>query len=260
MKEERRHFLKLLSGYLGMLAVEDNLHIRLLYSESETAQEPTPTAAPTAKYNAFERLYVYLVDTTKCIGCGMCVHADRVENNVPENHYRTWVERYQISETGDVDVDSPAGGEFGFSPKVSGFKVTKAFFVPKLCNHCRNTPCIQVCPVGASYRTPDGVVMVDGKVCIGCGYCVQACPYGSRFINPITHTASKCTLCYHRLAKGLKPACVMACPAGARLLGDLKHEGDPVRQLIARERVAVLQPELLTKPNCYYLGLDQGVR
>ena len=257
MNSDRRRFLKLLTSYFAMMSAEDGLFTRIIACETETKSS---SQKESSEYNVFEHLYVYLIDTKKSIGCGLCVKADRIENNVPANYYRTWVERYQISEAGDVAVDSPSGGENGFPPTVSGFNVTKAFFVPKLCNHCSQTPCVQVCPVGASYKTPDGVILVDEKMCIGCGYCVQACPYGSRFINPVTHCASKCTLCYHRIVKGLKPACVLACPVEARLLGDLKREGDPVRQLIARERVMVLQPELLTKPNCYYLELDLGVR
>ena len=63
-------------------------------------------------------------------------------------------------------------------------KIEKAFFVPKLCNHCENPPCVQVCPVGATYHSPDGVVMVDRAWCIGCGYCIMACPYGVRFFHP----------------------------------------------------------------------------
>ena len=83
--------------------------------------------------------------------------------------------------------------------------------------------------------------MVDNERCIGCAYCVQACPYGSRFISPVTHTAEKCTWCYHRVTKGLKPACVEVCPTGTRQFGDLKREDDPVRQAIEHDRVAVLQ-------------------
>ncbi|MEW6235218.1 MAG: 4Fe-4S dicluster domain-containing protein [Candidatus Omnitrophota bacterium] len=256
MNKDRRRFLKLLTSYFGLLAAKDGVYVRLLGGEN-LSQDSTADAEA---YNPEDHLYAYAIDTRKCIGCGMCVKADRLENKVPPKNFRTWVERYRISEAGDVDIDSPSGGENGFPPRVSGFNVAKAFFVPKLCNHCRHTPCIQVCPVGASFHTPEGVVMVDSGWCIGCGYCVQACPYGSRFINPETHCADKCTLCYHRLVKGLQPACVQACPVGARQFGDLKRAGDPVRQLIARERVMVLQPTLLTKPNCYYLGLDQGVR
>jgi Fe-S-cluster-containing dehydrogenase component len=101
---------------------------------------------------------------------------------------------------------------------------------------------------------------VDDKRCIGCGYCIQACPYGSRYLNPTTHTADKCTWCYHRVTKGLKPTCVEVCPVGARIFGDRKNPDDPINEILATRRVQVLQPELLTKPQCYYLGLDMEVR
>ncbi len=159
-----------------------------------------------------------------------------------------------------MEVDSPNGAINGFPATIVDFKVTKGLFVPKMCNHCKNTPCTQVCPVGASYTTKDGVVLVDDKRCIGCGYCVQACPYGSRYLHPVSHVADKCTWCYHRITRGLKPACVMACPVGARAFGNMKNLQDPVRKIIATEPVSVLQPELLTRPNCYYKGLDKEVR
>jgi tetrathionate reductase subunit B len=213
-----------------------------------------------SEYDWNRHRWVYLIDTTKCIGCGSCVRACRAENSVPEGNYRTWVERYEIPLEGEPYVDSPIGGEQGFDPVTTSMNVRKAFFVPKLCNHCKATPCIQVCPVGASFATRDGVVLVDGQHCIGCGYCVQACPYGSRFINPETHTADKCTLCYHRITKGLMTACVEICPVGARRLGDRENPDDEVVEILATRRVEVLQPELLTRPNCYYLGLDMEVR
>jgi tetrathionate reductase subunit B len=213
-----------------------------------------------AGYNWEDYDYIYLIDTTKCIGCGMCVQACKRENDVPDGFFRTWVERYRIGEGGRVEVDSPNGALNGFRHTPVDFAVTKGFFVPKICNICRNAPCIQVCPVGATYITKDGAVLVDGKHCIGCGYCVQACPYGMRFINPHKHTADKCTLCYHRITRGLKPACVHACPVGARALGNLKDRDDPVKKIITTERVDILQPELLTKPYVYYLGLDKEVR
>jgi Fe-S-cluster-containing dehydrogenase component len=210
-------------------------------------------------YKWDEHLYAYLIDTTKCIGCGSCVRACAAENKVPDHFFRTWIERYVIGLEG-VHVDSPNGGKDGFAPVHVNFVGTKSFFVPKMCNHCKATPCTQVCPVGASYRTKDGVVMVDGERCIGCAYCVQACPYGSRFINPATHTAEKCTWCYHRITRGLRPACVEVCPTGTRMFGDLKREDDPVRKAIEHDRVAVLQAHLLTEPQCYYLHLDKEVR
>jgi Fe-S-cluster-containing dehydrogenase component len=167
--------------------------------------------------------------------------------------------RYVIGLEG-THVESPNGGKDGFGPVHVSFTATKSFFVPKICNHCKATPCTQVCPVGASYRTKDGVVMVDAKRCIGCAYCVQACPYGSRFLSPVTHTAEKCTWCYHRITKGLKPACVTVCPTGTRQFGDMLREDDPVRQAIEHERVSVMQPHLLTEPQCFYIGLDKEVR
>jgi Fe-S-cluster-containing dehydrogenase component len=216
-------------------------------------------AAGTDKYDWEAHRWAYLIDTEKCIGCGSCVRACKAENGVPDGYFRTWVERYLVSPEAS-HVDSPNGGTDGFPPVQTGFEPTKAFFVPKLCNHCKETPCVQVCPVGASYRTRDGVVLVDGERCIGCGYCVQACPYGSRFISPKTHTAEKCTWCYHRITKGMKPACVEVCPTATRQFGDMKRDDDPVRLAIAHGRVTVLQPNLLTEPQAYYLGIDKEVR
>ena len=221
---------------------------------------PADVAPVAGGYDWTKHRYVYLIDTRKCIGCGSCVRACARENDVPDHYFRTWVERYHVSRTGETTVDSPDGGIDGFEPFVTGHDVTKAFFFPKLCCHCTHTPCVQLCPVGASYRTVDGVILVDEKRCIGCGYCVQGCPYGTRFIHPEKHVASKCTLCYHRITRGLKPACVQACPVGARMLGDTKQVGDKVAEIIATERVQVLQPQLLTEPNCYYLGLSREAR
>ena len=214
----------------------------------------------TPGYDWTKHRWVYLIDTTKCIGCGACVRACRAENDVPVGFYRTWIERYTIPPNGEALVDSPEGGEHGFHPMPEEAEGGKSFFVPKMCNHCAATPCTQVCPVGASYQTLDGAVLVDGERCIGCGYCVQACPYGSRYLDPRTHTAGKCTWCYHRLTKGLKPACVEICPVGARVIGDRKDPDDPINEILATRRIHVLQPELLTKPQCNYLGLDGEVR
>lgn len=226
----------------------------------EAGLEPQPGESLLGSYDWTKHNYVYLIDTRKCIGCGSCVRACSRENDVPDGYFRTWVERYEVSATGRTTIDSPNGGMDGFEQHVSGQDVTKAFFFPKLCCHCTNTPCVQLCPVGASFRTLDGVILVDETRCIGCGYCVQACPYGSRFIHPEKHVASKCTLCYHRLTRGLKQACIQACPVQARRLGDTKMVGDEVAKIIATQRVQILQPELLTEPNCYYLGLTKEAR
>ena len=85
--------------------------------------------------------------------------------------------------------------------------------LPRLCNHCDNPPCVPVCPVQATFQREDGIVLVDNERCVGCAYCVQACPYDARFINHETQTADKCTFCEHRLEVGLLPACVESCVA-----------------------------------------------
>ncbi len=212
--------------------------------------------------------WAFVVDTEKCVGCGLCVKACKLENEVPYDApvTRTWVERYVITRDGKSHIDTPKGGRDGFtSPKIReevipAEEITQAFFVPKLCNQCSNPACVQVCPVGATFQTDDGVVLVDRTWCIGCGYCIMACPYGVRFFHPVYKTAEKCTFCYHRITKGLKTACVQACPFGARQLGNLKNPDDPVTKIIMTQRVAVLKSEYGTKPQVYYIGLDERVR
>ncbi len=212
--------------------------------------------------------WVFLVDTTKCVGCGLCVKACKLENEVPYEVpvTRTWVERYVVTRDGKFHADTPMGGRDGFTRQEVGEEeippeeIAKAFFVPKLCNQCENPACVQVCPVGATFQTPDGVVLVDRTWCIGCAYCIMACPYGARFFHPVYKVAEKCTFCYHRISKGMKTACVQACPFGARQVGNFKDENDPVTRTILTQRVAVLKDEYGTKPQVYYIGLDSNVR
>lgn len=201
--------------------------------------------------------WAYAVDTTQCIGCNACMRACEAENEVPEGQFRTWVERYRISAAEDVHVDAAVPRPHIFKERPG--EPDRAFFVPKLCNHCKKSVCSQVCPVGATYHTPEGVVLVDAEHCVGCGYCVQACPYGTRFISKKGHLADKCTLCYHRITKGLLPACVQACPRGARIFGDLGDPKSTISTLLRQRRYRLLRPELGTHPNCFYLGLDREV-
>lgn len=203
----------------------------------------------------------YIIDTTRCIGCGSCVRACKVENFVPDTFFRTWVERYEINKDEKVRVDSPNGAIESFKTNNYPTKeVVKAFFVPKICNHCRKSACTQVCPVGASFHSPDGVVLIDKKHCVGCGYCVQACPYGCRYIDHEKGTADKCTLCYHRIKRGEAPACVNACPRNARVYGNLKDPNNQIVKILHKRRYGVLKPDLGTDPKCFYIGLDLEVK
>ncbi len=244
----RRDALKLIGGGLAALGGILLIPIGRVNAEGERVEgAPAP----------HEPYYGYAVDTTKCIGCCACMRACRAENDVPEGYFRTWIERYQIKDDGTVEVDTATHDNFVFTERSTD--AVKAFFVPKLCNHCEKSVCNQVCPVGAAYRTKDGVVLVDQDRCVGCGYCVQACPYGSRFIDPRTHMANKCTLCYHRITKGLLPACVQACPKGARIFGDLNDPKSEISVILKQRRYRLLKPEMGTHPKCYYIGLDREV-
>jgi tetrathionate reductase subunit B len=206
-------------------------------------------------------VYGFLVDSERCVGSGKCLTACRIENNVPEGDHRTWVERYVHFKDGSVQVDLVP--ETGFSggelPVIDLADVERAYFVPKLCNHCDDAPCNQVCPVHASYTSPEGMELIDADRCIGCAYCVQACPYGVRFINSETGTADKCTWCYHRVTKGENPACVEACPVDARLFGRLDDPNSKISQRIASVPTHVLKEHLGTHPKTQYIGISREV-
>jgi Fe-S-cluster-containing dehydrogenase component len=225
--------------------------------------------------------WAFLLDANRCVGCGFCVRACKLENEIPyeASGTRTWVERYVVKWDGTVLADSPKGARDGFTDnrillgpyghpahgepetiQVPKEDIAKSFFVPKLCNQCEKPACVQVCPVGATYQTADGVVLVDRTWCIGCGYCIMACPYGVRFFHPKYKVAEKCNWCYHRITKGMDTACVQACPFGARKIGNIMDPDDPVTRVIKTERVNVLKPEYGTDPRAYYIGLDDVVR
>ncbi|WP_236016433.1 sulfate reduction electron transfer complex DsrMKJOP subunit DsrO [Salipiger abyssi] len=176
-----------------------------------------------------------VVDLRKCIGCQACTVACIMENDVPEDSFRTHVSVYEVLKEGG----DPA-----------------MVMLPRLCNHCDDPPCVPVCPVEATFKLETGEVVVDNTKCVGCAYCVQACPYDARFINHETQTADKCTFCFHRTSAGLLPACVETCVGGARNFGDLDDPESEVSRMLRENEVSVLRPEMHTNPNVYYIGLD----
>lgn len=202
------------------------------------------------------------ISIDKCIGCGRCADACKRENDVPALpfYFRTWVERYIVYDGGEVIVDSPNGGVDGFKRRTHDKKIIRSFFVPKLCNQCDSPPCAQVCPTGATFRTDDGVTLVDSKYCIGCEYCIQACPYGARYLHPQTRTVEKCTFCYHRIVKNMPPACVEVCPTQARVFGDRKSHASPLVRFMRMNKIRVLKPYLNTEPAVFYAGLDMEAK
>jgi len=221
-----------------------------------------PSTAKAKDYDATKHYYGMGIQVNKCIGCGRCVEACKDENGVSKEpfYFRTWVERYTIKKNNEVIVQN-------IDPRIEGIResfgereILRSFFVPKLCNQCDNPPCVQVCPVGATFKTDDGVVLVDENRCIGCRYCIQACPYGARYLNPVTETADKCTFCYHRITKGLLPACVEVCPTQARIFGDVRGSASPLTRFKRMNKLHVLKASLNTEPKVSYSGLDGEVR
>lgn len=182
--------------------------------------------------------YAMVIDLRRCVGCQSCTVSCAMENRAPVGDFRTTVGEYALRD--------PGSGR--------GYIVS----LPRLCNHCEKPACIPVCPVRATTQRPDGIVVIDATKCLGCGFCVQACPYGARFLNHETRTADKCTFCAHRLAAGLLPACVENCVGGARQFGDVNNPQSLVHRLLREHEgtLAVLYPEKKTRPFVYYLGLD----
>ncbi|MDF1575348.1 MAG: 4Fe-4S dicluster domain-containing protein [Bacteroidales bacterium] len=201
------------------------------------------------------------IDIHKCIGCGLCARACKTENQVPDEpfYYRTWVEQYTILNNMEIRIESPKGGMDGFEPSVPEEEIFKTFFVPKMCNQCAKSPCTQVCPVGATYESPDGVALIDESYCIGCSYCVQACPYGCRYIHPEKKVADKCTLCYHRIKNDLAPACMEICPTKARIYGNLRDRGSELVRFLREHDYQFLKPHLNTGSKLFYNGLSAEV-
>ena len=177
-----------------------------------------------------------VIDLRRCFGCHACSVACKAQFDVPLGVWRSWV---IVSEKGKY-------------PNVS------RQFLPVLCNHCENTPCLKGCPAIAITRSAQGIVEQNEDRCIGCGYCLQNCPYKMRFTHPEKHVAQKCNFCSERLKQGLEPACVNTCNAKARIFGDLNDPNSEVSKLIATNPVKVLLPEQNTQPKVFYIGLDDG--
>ncbi len=177
-----------------------------------------------------------LIDLSRCIGCNACTIACKMENEVPLTQFNTWIESWDVE---DSDYIRRAN-------------------VPHLCNHCDNPACVHVCPTAASYVADDGTVQIDVDKCIGCKYCMSACPYGVRWLSEETGDVHKCTFCHHRSSNGLLPACVSQCVTTARIFGDLN---DPESEISKRIKEAkgteVLLSDLGLEPVVHYIGLDK---
>jgi len=210
--------------------------------------------------------FAMALDINKCIGCRRCAYACVMENNQDREMHIEWIK-----------VVSVPREEFEIlNTKLDYTKAPEKnmVYVPMACMHCEDPPCVMVCPVRATFKEPDGIVVIDYDRCIGCRYCITACPYGARRFNwrkptiPVTelnpnmhilgnvlrqpHVTEKCTWCIQRSRDGGVPACVEVCPVGARSFGDLNDPESPIRRIIEEYGAFVLRPEAGTKPRFFY--------
>lgn len=211
----------------------------------------------------------YALDISRCIGCRRCVYACVEENNQSRDPQVHWIRVLQMDKEHGVDFTHADGYYEAKEVPEEGH-----FYVPVSCQQCRDAPCIKVCPTGATWTEPDGIVVIDYDWCIGCRCCMAACPYGARHfnwqtpsipadqLNPSMHylgnrprpkgVVEKCTFCIQRVRAGRYPACVEVCPVGARKFGNLLDPDSEIRYIIEHKRVMVLKEELNTMPRFFY--------
>jgi molybdopterin-containing oxidoreductase family iron-sulfur binding subunit len=242
---------------MSIVAVEKSMLLRLQEDLQRALRKPLA-----------ERHWGMVIDLQKCVGCNACTVACKAENKTPPG----------------VAYNVVIQEEIGRYPNVT------RRFLPRPCLHCQKPPCVKVCPVNATYRRPDGIVAINYKACIGCRYCLAACPYGARTFDfgefytaektprlaeydvvpsydygkewtrqperpwrsPIGN-ARKCHFCLHRLEKGMLPACITTCIGGARYFGDLNDPDGLVAEMAASPRRMRLKEELGTEPSVYHL-------
>lgn len=213
--------------------------------------------------------FAYALDISRCIGCRRCVYACVAENNQSRDPQIHWIRVFEMEKEKGVDFSH---GNPYYQP--AAVPEEGHFYIPVSCQQCDNPPCTKVCPTGATWKEQDGIVVIDYDWCIGCRYCMAACPYGARHfnwtepgiskseINTNTHylgnrprpkgVVEKCTFCIQRTRSGRYPACVEVCPVGARKFGNLLDPDSEVRYIIENKRVLVLKEELNTVPRFFY--------
>lgn len=213
-------------------------------------------------------VFGYALNISKCKGYRKCVYACMHENNTSHDPEIQYIRVLEM-EKGSLDLEK-SDHYYGLADVPGKGK----FYLPIQCHHCENPPCVRACPTQATWKEPDGIVVIDYNWCIGCHYCVVACPYWARrfnWVDPVlpkerintsTHYLSnrpreqgvmeKCTFCLQRTRKGKLPACHEACPTGARVFGNLRDPKSEIRHILENKTVFRLKEELNTDPKFWY--------
>ncbi len=216
--------------------------------------------------------FAYALNLSRCVGCRKCAHACLAENNQSresdDDISMSYIRVLEL-DNGSMNIE---GGDHYYDP--AQVPREGKYYMPVQCHQCRNAPCVKACPVQATWTQEDGITVVDYNWCIGCRYCMAACPYFARrfnFAKPKLEPSQvnpnqaylgnrvrpkgvveKCTFCLQRTREGRYPACMEVCPTGARVFGDLSDPESEINQILKEKRVYVLKEDVGTLPRFYY--------
>ena len=254
----RKHYKELTKDELGGIIANLEAETKRDYGREVTIKDVRPREGVE---------FGYALNLSVCIGCRKCAEACHVENNHDRKTNNSYIRVLEM-EQGSFDMERGTA-QYDHAVPAQG-----KYYLPVQCHQCDNAPCTKVCPVQATWKEPDGIVVVDYNWCIGCRYCEAACPYHARRfnwtkpeipadeINPDQGYLSnrirpqgvveKCTFCLHRTREGRLPACLEACPTGARVFGNLLDPNSEIRWVLENKRVFVLKEELGTRPRFFY--------
>ncbi len=215
-------------------------------------------------------VYGYAINISRCKGYRDCVHACVKENNLGRDSQMQYIRVLQLDQ-GDFNLEH---SDHYYDPET--VPVEGKHYLPVQCMQCDDPPCVKACPVEATWMEPDGIVVIDYDWCIGCRYCMAACPYWARHfnwtvpeipseeMNTNTHylgnrprprgVVEKCHFCIHRTRKGQQPACMEACPTGSRIFGNLLDPDSEIRYVLANKQVFRLKEDLGTEPKFWYFS------
>lgn len=279
---DRRQFIKYLGGlvgiglaggYTGFAKAKSDMEMPVL----QVATQPVVGGMVKGSFDGFNTQakegieYNMVIDVGACIGCRRCQWGCKEENNIPDTISPPWIEVFELSDEVDL-TGNPHQEELraGVTTSYTEAPLEGKWYLPVQCYHCDNPPCVKVCPTGATYKDRDGLVLMDYDRCIGCRFCVVACPYSARRfnwlrpeladdeVNPLVPVrpigvVEKCTFCVHRVREGRLPRCVEVCPVGARHFGDINDPQSEVSKILKSNMSFRLLEEQNTGPNIRYI-------